>query len=153
VASYQVVTSYRTVQVLSTTTVLDAEYVVCLTVPHGIGFAYAVPLDSWQSGAAGGLLDVIATQLEELAASNHVVGGVGVQEVDQQGLLYDAVDLTVEVDRSAQGLPPLDGVVTIPIQSFFAQDTGIGGFHIPGSVPPAQVVAEEYARLEALAAA
>lgn len=152
-ASYQVVTSYRTVQVMSASTVLDAEYVVCLTVPSGIGFAYAVPLDSWKAGAAGGLLDVIATQLEELAASNHVVGGVGVQDIDAQGLLSDAVDLTVEVDRTAQGLPPLDGVVTIPVQAFFLQETGIGGFHVPGSVSPAALVDAEYARLEALAAA
>lgn len=160
VASYQVVTSYRTVVVMSQTTVLDAEYVVCISVPHGIGFAYAVPLDSWHAGAGEGLLDVIAVQLEALAVSDHVVGGVGVQEIDAQGLLADAVDLTVRFDRTAQGLPPLDGSVTVPIQAFFDASTGIGGFRINTLVDAAgntvsitQFVAEEYNRLAALAAA
>lgn len=152
-ASYQVVTSYRTVLVMSQTTVLDAERVECITIPHAIGFAYAVPLESWRAGAGEGLLDVIAVALEELATSNDVVGGIGVQENDPQGLLSDAVDLTVRFDRTAQALPPLDGVVTVPVQAFFSQETGIGGFHVPGSVSPAALVAAEYARLEALAAA
>ena len=137
---------------MSQTTVLDAEYVICMTVPSGIGFAYAVPLTSWIAGAGVGLLDVIANQLEALAATGEVVGGVGVQDIDPQGLLADAVDLTVRLDRTALGLPPLDGVVTVPIQSFFSQQTGIGGFHVPGSVSPTQMVADEYARLQVVAA-
>ena len=149
--AYFVISSFRTVVVLSNTTVLDAEYVVAQTQPHGFGFAYAVPLTSWLSGAGEGLLAVIADQLEALAANGEAVGSVPVQDVDNNGLLTDAVDVTVAYDRTAQGLPPLYGSVTIPIQAFFNQETGIGGFHV--GEPPNQYVVDEYNRLAALAAA
>ena len=160
-ASFVVLTSFRTIQVLGPTLTQDAEYAVCSTVPHGFGFAYAVPIDSWAppgappgSGpdpAAVQLLDVIATQLEALAANGEAVGSVPVQDVDRNGLITDAVDVTVAYDRSAQGLPTLYGTVTIPIQAFFNQETGIGGFHV--GEPPNQYVVDEYHRLAALAAA
>ena len=149
--AYLVINSFRTVQVISNTTVLDAEYVVAQTIPHGFGFAYAVPLTSWLSGAGEGLLATIADQLEALAANGEAVGSVPVQDVDNNGLLTDAVDVTVAYDRTAQGLPPLYGSVTIPIQAFFNQETGIGGFHV--GEPPNQYVVDEYHRLAALAAA
>lgn len=149
--AYTVVTSYRTVKVLSQTEVLDAEYVLCTTVPHGFGFAYAVDIADWKRDQAVGLLEVIALQLEALAANGEAVGSVAVQDVDNSGLLTDAVEVTVAYDRSAQGLPSLYGSVTIPIQAFFNQETGIGGFHI--GEPPNQYVVDEYNRLAALAAA
>ena len=74
------------------------------------------------------------------------------QDVDASGLLVDLVEVVVEYDRTAQGLPPLQGTVQIPIQAFFSQDTGIGGFHIPGGESPNQYVVDEYNRLAALAA-
>ena len=149
--AYGVINSFRTVLVLSNTTVLDAEYVVAQTIPHGFGFAYAVPIESWKADRAVGLLSVIADQLEALAANGEAVGSVPVQDVDNNGLLADAVDVTVAYDRAAQGLPPLYGSVTIPIQAFFTQETGIGGFHT--GEPPNQYVVDEYNRLAALAAA
>ena len=149
--AYLVINSFRTVQVLSNTTVLDAEYVVAQTQPHGFGFAYAVPLTSWLSGAGEGLLAVIADELELLASNGQAVGSVPVQDVDNNGLLTDAVDVTVAFNRDAQGLPPLYGSVVIPIQAFFGQNTGIGGLHVGES--PNQYVVDEYNRLAALAAA
>lgn len=149
-ASYVVTGSYRTVQVLSPTQVLDAEYVVCSTVPHGLGFAYTVPEDSWLGGQAGGLLDTIATQLEEMTSGGVVVASTPVQDIDPSGLLTDSVDVTVGYVQPNTSLPELFGGVTIPIQAFFNQDTGIGGLHIGKS--PMSYVTDEYDRLAQLSA-
>lgn len=150
---FWVVNSFRTVQVLSATSVQDAEYATCQTIPNGLGFAYAVPYESWKAGDGGALLEVIAGQLENMAVANggHVAASTATQDIDLNGLLTDTVDATVVYDRSAVGLPPLYGTVSIPVQAFFNQDTGIGGFHVGES--PNQYVLDEYNRLAALAAA
>ncbi len=146
--SFAVVNSFRTIQVLSATSILEAEMVTCLTIPSGLGFAYAVPIESWVSGAGEGLLDVIATQLEEMsvASGGHVAASTPTQDIDLNGLLTGTVDATVEYSRASAGLPPLYGTVSIPIQAFFSQETGIGGFHF-GESP------NQYDRLATLAAA
>lgn len=143
--------SYRTVKVLTQTDVVDVQYVSAVTSPNGLGFAYAVPYASWLSGAGNGLLDVIAVQLEEIFANGEIVASSPVQDLDASGLLVDYVSVIVQLDRTAQGLPPLNGTVNIPVDAFFSQDTGIGGFHVPGTVAPNQYVVDEYQRLQTLA--
>lgn len=146
--------SYRTVKVLSPTDVLDVQYVSAITTPHGLGFAYAVPIDSWNEspGNANGLLDVIAIDLEGIYTGGHLVASTPVQDLDRNGLLQDFVAAVVEYDRTAQGLPPLQGTVNIPVDSFFTSEVIPGGFGVPGAKSPAEYVAEEYALLAALAA-
>lgn len=144
--------SYRTVKVLSATDVVDVQYVTAISTPGGFGFAYAVPYQSWVSGAGNGLLDVIAVQLEQIGSNGQMVASTPTQDLDKNGLLVDYVSAVVEYDRSAQGLPPLSGTVEIPVQAFFSQDTGIGGFTVPGAKAPNQYVVDEYDRLATLAA-
>lgn len=152
-ASFIPLGSYRTIKVMSATQVLDVQYVTCTTVPHGFGFAYAVPLTSWLTGAGEGLLAVIADELEIIASNGQAVASSPVQDVDASGLLVDLVEVVVEYNRTAQGLPSLQGTTQIPVEAFFAQETGIGGFTIPGATFPSQYVADEYTRLATLAAA
>lgn len=143
--------SYRTVKVLTPTDVVDIQYVTCISMPSGFGFAYGVPHDEYVASSGVGLLDVIAVQLEEIGANGQMVASSPVQDLDKNGLLQDYVAAVVEYSRTAQGLPPLQGVVNIPINNFFAQDTGIGGFTIPGVEAPNQFVVDEYQRLATLA--
>lgn len=149
--------SYRTVKVLSGNTILDIQYVTCATIPTGITFAYGVPIDSWQGGTGPGigLLTDIATQLEEQVTNLHVIAGSANSDLDANGLLQDFVSVTVEYDRSAQGLPALYGTVNIPVNNFLSTDTGIGGLVIPpaGGLTPNQQVQAEYERLGQLAGA
>jgi hypothetical protein len=144
--------SYRTVKVLSQTDVVDVQYVSAVSSPSGFGFAYAVPYDAWLADGGGGLLDVIAVQLEQIGSNGQMVASSATQDLDKNGLLQDYVSAVVEYDRSAQGLPPLSGTVEIPVQAFFSQDTGIGGFTVPGAVSPNQYVVDEWDRLATLAA-
>ena len=148
----QVLGSFRTVKVLSPTTVIDVEYVTVQTIPHGLGWAYAIPLDEWRQGGAGlTVLSAISAELENLYTYEHVVAAAPVLDVDLNGLLVDMVSLTVEYSRTAQGLPPLYGTVDIPIRLFvllYAEE----GIPVPsGTVTPPQLVGAEYDRLAALA--
>ena len=144
--------SYRSVQVLSTTVVIDVEVVTFQTSPSGIVCTYAVPYESWKSDAGAALVGNVATQLEQLVANHHVVGGSPSQDVDPSNLLVDYEDLTVAYDRTSTGLPPLYGTVSVPLSAFELAETGIGGLVIPGTQTPADYVDAEYNRLAALAA-
>lgn len=142
--------SYRTIKVMGPESVLDVQYCTCQSIPHGLGFAYAVPRDTYLAGDALGLLDVISSQLEEIYSNGEMVASSPLQDLDANGLLQDWVAAVVSLDRTGQGLPPLTSTVNIPVDAFFAQETGIGGFTIPGSEAPNKYVADEYALLEQL---
>jgi hypothetical protein len=149
--TYRAYGGYKTVQVLSGGTVRDVQYQPATTLPNGLGFAYSIPYDSYLAGDGGGLLDVIATQLEELFSNGQMIASEATQDLDGNGLIADFVTATVQYDQTATGLPPITGAVDIPVQAFFNQDTGIGGFRVPGAKSPNEYVLEEYNRLVALA--
>lgn len=151
--AFYAVTSFQTIQVGTGNTVQDVEYVICSTIPTGIGFAYPVALGTWRADRGVQVLEPMAVELENLVTNGHVVGGDATQSIDVNGLLQDAVDLIVEVDRSAQGRLPLQGTVSLPMPNLFlwTQDNAIA--EASGLQTPAQIVGEEYTRLQALAAA
>lgn len=151
--AFYAVTSFQTVQVSIGNTVQDVEYVTCATIPTGIGFSYPVALSTWRADSGVQVLGAIATELENLATFEHVVGGDAVQTIDVNGLLADASELVVEYDRSARGLPPLQGTVTIPLSLIVLLEAEQGLPVPPGTLTPAQIVGAEYQRLAALAAA
>lgn len=149
---YRVTDSFATVKVLPGDLVYDAEYVSFVTTPTGITASYAVPIVSWQSGAGAELVAEIATALEDLVQSGHVIGGSGTQDLDDAGFLTDFVDLIVAYPQTAP-LGTLTGVARVPVDSFVNTQTGIGGLITPGSAgkTPADIVSAEYERLAALA--
>jgi hypothetical protein len=148
---YIVLDTQTTIQVISPTTVLDIEYVTASTTPTGVIFAYPLLEETWQANGGGETLGNIATAIENLVTSNHVVGGSNSQDLDNSGLLVDYVDLIVEYDPP-NGLP-LQSTVSVPISAFVGTELGIGGIVIPGIETPEQYVEAEYDRLVALVAA
>lgn len=149
--NYTTFGGYKTIQVLAGGTVIDVQYQPASTVPHQLGFAYSIPYASYQSGDGGGLLDVIATQLEEIYSNGQMTASDGIQDIDANGLLSDFVRATVQYDQAAQGLPSSTTTVDIPITAFFSQETGIGGFTVPGAESPNQYVVDAYNLLAQLA--
>ena len=149
---FRVLGSYSTVKVLPGDLVFDAEYVSFVTTPTGITASYAVPIDSWLSGAGRDLVAEIATALEDLVGSHHVIGGSGTQDLDDAGFLTDYVDLIVAYTQTPP-LGTLTGVAHVPVDSFISTQTGIGGLITPGSAgaTPADIVALEYERLAQIA--
>lgn|SRR5512146_2739972 len=153
--SFYPVSSYRSVMVTSGTQVEDVEVVTAATIPTGIRFTWAVPLAVWNADSGIPTLDSMASYLESLVTGHHVIGGTDSQDFDASNLLADYVDLTVEYDRSAQGLSPLYGTATVSIASVvvFGAGSAAQGFGGGSVTDPAGVVDAEYARLAALAAA
>jgi hypothetical protein len=144
--------SYRTVQVLSSTTVQDVQYVTAQTNAHSLGFAYPVPLAAWQESQGVALLTEIATALEDLYAEGHVNSATPSQDIDENGLLVDNVDVTVVYTRTT--LPNLYGAVSIPVESFTSDYSEFGSIiSAEGGTftTPADYVSAEYARLQQLA--
>lgn len=149
--TYTVLDSYKTIQVISNTQVADIQYISAASVPTGIGFLYSMAYTVWQNGPPYVVLEEIATLLEDLVNSAHVVAGQGVQDLDKNGLLADYQELVVEYDRGPQGLPPLQGTVSMAmgVFSLWATDPSIADQL--GQPTPAQVCGAEYNRLKALA--
>lgn len=149
---FRVLGSYSTVKVLPGDLVFDAEYVSIVTTPTGITATYAVPIASWQTGAGVDLLTELADGLEALASNHHVIAGSATQDLDDAGFLADYVDLTV-VYAQTPPLGNLTGVARVPVDNFFAAETGIGGLIIPGTeqARPDSIVDAEYERLAGIA--
>lgn len=154
-AQWQGYYSYRSVKVLGPGLTLDVEMATIQTLPSGILATYGIPIASWggwdQASPGGQLLTVIAQQIEQLVAGNHVVGGSPSQDINPTtGLLDDYQDLTVELRRDDQNLPPLQGTAHFLMQDFFNADTGIGGLTVGET--PAEVVDKVFQQLVELAA-
>src|SRR2546430_14466432 len=113
-AQFQTLSSFQTIQVLAANTMRHVEYTANQSVPTGIGYAYAVPLEVWKRNQGGDALGLIADQLEFLADNSHVVGGGAEQSIDSSGLLAGHVALVVEYERPAAGLPAVERAVTDP---------------------------------------
>lgn len=149
-ANYEVLESYKTIQVLSGQTIQDVQYVTAKTIPTGIVFSYAVDYGIWRFDHGPQIIANIADELEFLVTNNHVVAGAPVQDLDANGLLVDYCDVIVRLDRSAQGLPPLDGTVSLSMTLIVWETQPEGGGNPPGGTTAEGLCSQEYARLEAL---
>jgi len=151
-ANYVVLDSYKTVQVLSQQTVQDVQYVTAASLPTRITYSWAMPYEIWTAGPGSWtVLGAIATEFENLVTYEHVIAGSAVQDLDANGLLVDYTDVIVQYDRSAQGLPPLEGTVSIPIALIVLLEAEEGLPVPPGTQTPAELCGAEYDRLKALA--
>lgn len=152
-ANYQTLDSYKTIQVLSPQQVQDVQYVTAETIPSGIVFAYAIDYGLWLEDQGHNIIGQMATEFELLVQNVHVVAGQPVQDVDKSGLLVDFCDVVVELDRTAQGLPPLTGTVSLPMTLIAYEIQPQGQGNPPGGHTAEDLCDQEYARLQALAAA
>ncbi len=152
-AAYNALDSYRSVQVNSSTKVTDVEVVTVQTIPTGIVYTYAVPLDLWVADGAVNLFTLTSEWMETLVTSHHVVGGSPSQDFDVNNLLADFVDLVVEYDQGPPTSAPLHGTVSAPIVAcILAAEFGDSTDQAGVFTDPIVAIDAEYARLEALAA-
>lgn len=95
-ASYSLVASESTVQVLSPTVVIDIEYVTIQTQPSGVVASLPVMRSEFDAGTATPLLTDYANNIELMMTQPHVIAGQGSQILDANGLLADTVVFTVQ---------------------------------------------------------
>lgn len=95
-ASYSLLASNSTVQVLSPTIVNDAVFCTIQTRPSGIIASMTVSQAAFDAGEAGPELTAFADGIEAIVGRGHIVGGSGTQTIDPSGLLADQVAFVVE---------------------------------------------------------
>lgn len=148
-AAYTLQSSYDTIQVFSASEVVDAIFCVIATSGHGAVVNRTIPKKSFGSGGVDvGMLDSLATAVDQAIDGGLAVAATGVQDIDDSGLLRDAVQYTVQYVPAQPTLGPLTTTVTIPVD-VVAADTSFGAFLSGGS--QTEQLQAAYDNLKALA--
>lgn len=148
-ASYTLQSSYDTVQVFSASEVVEAIYCTIATNGHGAVVNRTIPKRNFGSGGADvGMLDSLATAVDQALDGGLAIAATGVQDVDASNLIMDAVQFTVQYVPAAPTIGPLTTTVTIPVDVVTA-DTQFGSFLTGGSM--SEQLQAAYNNLKALA--
>ena len=140
--------SYRDVQVLGPTQVLDVERVAFQTTGAGVYAEYPIDLASWNADRGREQLNALSDAIDSLIATTAAVGASYLQDTDVSGLLIDYLDVIVEYDSGDPTAQPFQGTARIPLALFgSASDPWLA--NLLGS--PQQMVDDEYQRLVAIA--
>jgi len=126
VASYTLLASSTTVQVLSSTVVNPVEYCTIETSPSGVVANIPVQKDVFDAGQAGTELTNFADAIEQVMTFAHVVAGAGVQVLDDSGLLTDQVSFTVQYVPSGSTGTSITATALIPVAELNFTDATIG---------------------------
>lgn len=94
-AAYSLVSSYSTVQVLSSTLTQNVVYCTIKTNPSGVIASLPIDADFFGQNEGGRELEAFAEAIERVMALGYVIAGVGTQQLDQSNLLGDFVTFTV----------------------------------------------------------
>lgn len=129
---YVLLSSYDTVQVLSATSAVDVIYCTIVTSGSQSVVQRAVPKTEFTNDQGAGILDSLATAVDDAISGGLASFAVGTQGVDPQGLIYDAVTFTVEYTPNYPTAAPLTTTVEVPVDVLTA-DTSFGGFLTGGS--------------------
>lgn len=148
-AAYQPVSAYDTVQVKSANAVIDAMFCTIQTNGHGAIVNRTIPKSAFGNGGIDvGLLNSLASAVDGILDGGLATYAAGVQDVDASGLIYDAVEFTVEYALPNGEAGPWSTTVTVPVNVITA-DTQFGSFLSGGSAVDRLQAA--YADLQALA--
>lgn len=113
-ATYTLVASETTVQVLSPKLVLDIEYCTIQTHPSGVIASLAVSKSTFDSGTAHVVLQDYANNIEFLMTYPHVIGATGTQTLDVNGLIADNVAFTVEYKPAGANVTSVTTEAIVP---------------------------------------
>lgn len=125
-ASYSLIGSYATVQVISSTLVLRIQYCTIQTEPSKVIASIAIAEADFKGGTANVLLGDFADAIETIMNHPEVIAGVGSQTIDENGLLEDNVVFTVQYVGPTT---PASGVTTeavVPVGLLNFTDGAIG---------------------------
>lgn len=130
--NYDTTDSYRDVQVLSASQIIDVQVVSFKTKPSGVTASRAVPYEEWLNQTGFDVIGQTASAIEDLMSGGLAVAGSGAEEVDTTGLLKFVVEFVVEATPPT-GIPgPFQTTVTIPVD-LLTVDTSFGGSLTGGS--------------------
>lgn len=110
-ASYTLIASTSTVQVLSTTGSQEAVVATIQTAPSGVVASIAVSRVSFDANSAAETLTALADNIETIIGQGKATGGTGTSDLDANGLTEYFVTFTVAYNPPSA--PP--GQVTVDV--------------------------------------
>ena len=116
--------SVRTVQVLGPSQVADVERVSGTTIPHSVYFERDVPLTVFGTAGADDYVNELAVAIEQRLQGGVADSAAFVQDVDDSGLLTDAIQFTVSVPPPPGSVGPFTTTVVVPVNLLTG---GLGG--------------------------
>lgn len=125
-ASYELIGSYSTVQVLSPTVVNDVVYCTIQTNPSNVIASKPVQAAQFEAGTTGPNLTNFANAIEQIMAVDYVIGGVGTQQIDSTGLLIDYVTFTIGYPHDAAAGSAVTTTADVPVAMLDFSDAQIG---------------------------
>jgi len=126
VASYVLIASESTVQVLSPTLVNDVVYCTIQTQPSGVIASMPVQADVFKVGGAGPELTAFTNAIEQIMDIEPVIAAVGEQSIDASGLLKDNVAFTVEYTPTSTTPTSVTAEALVPVGMLNFEDALIG---------------------------
>lgn len=126
-ASYLEQGSSRTVQVLSSSQVVEVERVEAQTVPHGVGFWRYVPLAAFNAEGTQPWLEPLGAAIEQRLTSGLADDAQMVEDTDAFGLVQDFVDFAISVEPGPGKVGPFTAMVRVPVLLLTADTSIVGG--------------------------
>lgn len=124
-ASYSLLASVSTVQVLSPTIVNDIFYCTVQTSPSNVIASIPVSAAAFNSNGAAQELTGFADNIETLIGRGDVIAGTGVQTLDANGLLQDQVSFTVQYVPPGTGTSNITAEALVPVGLLSQTDPAI----------------------------
>lgn len=132
-------------QVLSPTTVNDVVYCTIATHPSNVVASMPIDQQFFAADTTSNQLLKFAEAIEAIMGSGHVIGGIGAQSIDVNGLLQDQVVFTVQYVPPDAGSTSITAEAVVPVD--YLRDprvTTSGG----GLLLAQQIVDKVYASLQ-----
>jgi hypothetical protein len=126
-ASYIPQGSSRTVQVLSSSQVVEVERIEAATVPHNVGFWRYVPIAAFNAEGSDPWLEPLAAAIEQRLASGLADDAAMVEDTDAFGLVQDFIDFIVSVPPGPGKVGPFTATVRVPVLLLTADVGLVGG--------------------------
>ena len=114
-ASYDLLASIQTVQVLSSTVINDVVYCTIQTNPSGVIASLPVSVAAFNANAAAEQLTSFADNIETLMQQQGVVAATGEQTIDSNGLLTDNVTFTVQYVPPGSSSTSITASAVVPV--------------------------------------
>jgi hypothetical protein len=124
-ASYSLLSSHTTVQVLGPRVSNPVEYCTIVTNPSSVIASIPVSIAAFSNNQAQPELEAFGANIETLMGRGHVIAAQGAQTLDPLGLLQDQVAFIVEYVPTGPGSTSITAEALVPVNLLSIDDPAI----------------------------
>ena len=147
-ATYAIVGSYTTVQVITPSLTQPIQYTTIQTQPSSVIAAIALDKIDFDAGTSGPLIQGFADAIEVIMARPEVIAGIGTQQLDANGLLADFVTFTVQYVGPNTAPSGVTAEADVPVDLISTVETFGGHTNLPAAIA---IITATYDALQTLA--